>query len=999
MSRVWTVSEALPADSLAIATLFALSWTSPFEQLQFGRVDTSTLVSAMALRITRQMQLANMGFLVIRDPRTQEAVSVAQWSVHPEECAVSRETLEEFEEHQAFEDEIYRSNLPSDSNKDLIMEFSTGHYMVENLATHPDHRRKEFATRLLETISYRADAEKALVYLVTASDNDARAMYSRLGFAEQGRLTLKDIGRSVATQKCGMQDLTAMRLQRQSESPLFEPEKSTNVQHMYFDATAYLDNKIENAEAWREIAPYDPTQEDRPAAKVSVFRPGFIIQYLLNAIGILKRTKPNAELSHMEMRLKKLLSPTYSPAIIIGVRGLAGKGKTSVINAALSEIGLAHTSSGNVGTYVPVEYLALGDLPAPYAFEVRMFTLDQVKKCLRGLWEDYFQGALSDDRDDADDSDAVDLVKPARDTFLALFSDLPDFESEEKADAFLSQAKSVDDPRVVSKLLRWAQERYARLEQIASNQPFFTHTISDLTDLMEPYIQTAVSPHYEGQEAVGLESSRIHLAESYIKRCRITIVVDEIKRAGDNESLKQTLYEEIGDESSCKAPLQTDEQIMMSALKTHRAAMEQKAKKTNAQLKEPKNRKNQLLRQQQETRKSVTMEARSRQVKSNLRTWFRDNTGLKEPLNVFRVSTTHYMELLREDDNRSLMNLPEFTPGSTEIVALRRHLFTLVKKCGEKQSMINYYRQVKHLLNEMSLACTRFKPMYKRDHLLKFIQDTHDSFPDQCRRHRATFSRWLQPVLDASNTSLKDWLRKAEKSCEKWSHYNANSYWTFLKREGVHKRPTKNKEDWSRTLLDYGMDDLEPLLTALCSTGCSSYATELIQAFHEKMDDWILFSEFFDNMQLQNNAIEDHVRAMLSHQATSLKVKGSPFGRYMKETYISVMKAHPPRTGKAGIHNNRRAMFKNAIIDQASGPYLAIKQHIEVQANALLLAADSELKKMCDEIFDKICPVQEDDGFRALDRCKELKKDIDEAKRILEGPEKEALASAGIKVV
>jgi hypothetical protein len=48
--------------------------------------------------------------------------------------------------------------------------------------------------------------------------------------------------------------------------------------------------------------------------------------------------------------------------------------------------------------------------------------------------------------------------------------------------------------------------------------------------------------------------------------------------------------------------------------------------------------------------------------------------------------------------------------------------------------------------------------------------------------------------------------------------------------------------------------------------------------------------------------------------------------------------------------------------------------------------------------FDQICPVQEDDGFRALERGKELRKEIEGAKRGLEGPAKETLLSAGTKV-
>ncbi|KAH7083166.1 hypothetical protein BKA63DRAFT_404183 [Paraphoma chrysanthemicola] len=1055
------VAEALPTDSSAIASLFVMSWTSPFAILQFGHLEDSALIAVMAPRIADQLRLRRMNFDIIRDPDTQEVLSVAQWSSHPDELQCPDEDLEEAEERQSFEDEVYRRTLPEGCNQNLIMEFTIGlrdlkrrvlhgrkHYMLENLATHPKHRRKGFASQLVNRISYKADTENALIYLDTASDNhSAISMYSRLGFVEQDRHTIEDVSTFPRAQESHSESHVTMKQQKRSVSPLFEPERTAN-------DVDELTPSPHSGQALEAIGPYDPTQEERPSARVAIFRPGFaraerlitqqVVQYLLTAISNLKRSQPSSEPSHMEERTKKLLAPKYGSPVIVGVRSLAGKGKTSLINAVLSVDGLAFTSSGSVGTYVPVEYIPLGDQEAPYGFEFRIFSLEESQKCIRMHWEDYFTGVLADDTDGMDESDAADLVKPARDAFLALFSDSPEFESEEKADAFLSRAESVDDTKVLTKLLKWTQEKHNKLTYITRKQPYSTHTISDLADLMEPYVQTAPSPYFEGCGDISPDSSvwplvklgrqRVRLAETYIKRCRVTVVVEEIKRAGDNESLKQSIYEASVTSPAARPPLLLDEEVFMSTLKAHRTTMDQKIRKINSQLKEPKTRKNQSLRhslgdeKERYERKRILVEARSRQVKSTLRTWFRDKTGLKEPLVVFCVSTTHYMDLIREDDDRTLMHLPDFTAEGTEIVALRRHLYTLIRKRGQEQSMINYYRQVKHLLNEMSLACTGFKPMYKRDHLLKFIHDTRDSFPDQCRRHRQTFTNWLQPVLDIFGSSMKDWLRKAERTCDKWGNYNANSYWTFLKREGVHKRPTKNKEDWSITLLDYAMEDLEPLLNALCTKGCSTFATELIHGFHEKMDDMDrdlrynldptsikLFSEFFDNIQLQNKAIEDPVRTVvgalkdglleMSHQATSLKGKGSPFGRYMKQTYTAVMQAHPPRTGKAGIHNNRRAMFKNAVIDQASGPYLAVKQHIEVQANASLLTVDSELKKGCEEIFEKIyynfdqiCPVQEDDGFHALERGKELKKDIDEAKRILEGPAKEALLSAGIKV-
>jgi hypothetical protein len=51
-------------------------------------------------------------------------------------------------------------------------------------------------------------------------------------------------------------------------------------------------------------------------------------------------------------------------------------------------------------------------------------------------------------------------------------------------------------------------------------------------------------------------------------------------------------FQSIGDESSCTAPLQIEEETTLGLLRTHESAMEQKIKEVNAQLKTPKNKKN-----------------------------------------------------------------------------------------------------------------------------------------------------------------------------------------------------------------------------------------------------------------------------------------------------------------------------------------------------------------------------------------------------------------------
>jgi ribosomal protein S18 acetylase RimI-like enzyme len=118
------------------------------------------------------------------------------------------ETLEETEERQRVEDELYRKRLPEKSNKDLIMEFTVGlrklrksalggaePYLLENIATHPDYRRKGLASQLIQWVFPLADEMGCVVYLDTASDNDAMRLYERLGFQKRGSQTIEDLSK------------------------------------------------------------------------------------------------------------------------------------------------------------------------------------------------------------------------------------------------------------------------------------------------------------------------------------------------------------------------------------------------------------------------------------------------------------------------------------------------------------------------------------------------------------------------------------------------------------------------------------------------------------------------------------------------------------------------------------------------------------------------------------------------------------------------------------
>jgi len=206
MATEFDITQARPADAEAIASLFALSWASPFTRLQWGQIEPSGMEPRIAARMIKE----GSKFLMARSRGTGEIVAVAQWTmpVMPGANNENAEPEDVRKERQQFEDEVYKRDLPENSNKDLVMAFTLGlrqlreetlqgrpTFLLENLATHPDHRGKGLASQLVEWAFSLADEQQVLVYLDTASGSPAERLYKSLGFVEQGHNTIDDLSR------------------------------------------------------------------------------------------------------------------------------------------------------------------------------------------------------------------------------------------------------------------------------------------------------------------------------------------------------------------------------------------------------------------------------------------------------------------------------------------------------------------------------------------------------------------------------------------------------------------------------------------------------------------------------------------------------------------------------------------------------------------------------------------------------------------------------------
>ena len=91
---------------------------------------------------------------------------------------------------------------------------------------------------------------------------------------------------------------------------------------------------------------------------------------------------------------------------------------------------------------------------APFAAEIEFFAVEKCQNMITTLFAQYvrYQQRLQESEDALDENDDATT---ARECFQVLFADHPEFADDVTAEAFLSSATAVNDPKVLNKLLKW----------------------------------------------------------------------------------------------------------------------------------------------------------------------------------------------------------------------------------------------------------------------------------------------------------------------------------------------------------------------------------------------------------------------------------------------------------------------------------------------------------------------------------------------------------------
>lgn len=201
-----------------------------------------------------------------------------------------------------------------------------------------------------------------------------------------------------------------------------------------------------------------------------------------------------------------------------------------------------------------------------------------VKEQLKNFW---LYLTMDEDKEEFDEEIANER-RLASGTCVALFGSLflghHEFQDRERAENFLSDAESDEDPRLVSKLMSWTDHILDEFMPNGDDNDVATlnaNTASQISDAIQPFTMAMEDPHFDRTDIVccpwplvrkvrvSLSSrildqgiiiadlpgitdkirSRVDSAKRYLQLCDMTIVVNNMARAIDHAALHNHINE------------------------------------------------------------------------------------------------------------------------------------------------------------------------------------------------------------------------------------------------------------------------------------------------------------------------------------------------------------------------------------------------------------------------------------------------------------------------
>ncbi|KAK7525504.1 uncharacterized protein IWZ02DRAFT_432377 [Phyllosticta citriasiana] len=313
---------------------------------------------------------------------------------------------------------------------------------------------------------------------------------------------------------------------------------------------------------------YDPRSEGFPATYTS--NPSFseaesrhnkIYQVLLTILGR-HEEEHDSDIEFIKSRARLFSGIDYPGDIIVGLRGAAGVGKSSLLNSILGIEDAAETGDGHKACAAVAQEFRFSDSQDEASFRAEIEFIPEASR--KGALDNYISDFFDHQSNEYDPNDPQykDLIKPYStciEALTSMFCNHEEFQSEGAIKKYMKKFSGSMVATLNGTLSSWLNTAMKSLNFCSDTIDFNASTALELSDLIRPFLafkksnlqsedpQPSLWPMVkvvrQGIVLTDLpgtgDTNRTRKASTneYIRKVDYTVVVSEIKRSETNESI------------------------------------------------------------------------------------------------------------------------------------------------------------------------------------------------------------------------------------------------------------------------------------------------------------------------------------------------------------------------------------------------------------------------------------------------------------------------------